>query len=68
MFPNPNGSIEDNPIPDKATVYLRFYEKVPDEKRGYAFAMAKDAKNAYLFCSSDHASFGNQMMLTIRYN
>lgn len=67
MFPHPNSNLDKDPIPDKATVSLRFYEMQTEERKGYTYAIAKDAKNQYLFCSQDHDNYGDQIMLTPRY-
>ena len=64
MFPDPNSNLGQNPIPDKATVELKFYNEVTEEPKGYAYSTAKDEKNEYLFCSP---TLGDRLPLTLRY-
>ena len=67
MFPHPYNSFDSDTIPDKATVSLEFHEIQTAERKGYAYPVAKDAKNQYLFCSQDYDPYGLQMLLTLKY-
>ncbi|KAM0345444.1 hypothetical protein ACHAPU_006371 [Fusarium lateritium] len=67
VFTDPNGSIETNVIPDKATVHMVFYDYKNKARSGYMYTRAEVNDREYLFCSMTKTASGQEKKMSITY-